>query len=307
MPVLSPADAVALLHWYREAGVDVLVEDTPQDSFLLSERHAAERAAPSRSSPASSPVSGLAGGPRAGAPSRREPVPGRSAPARAAGAPAVPPLPGSGADPLADVCRSARELAGAARTLPDLQAALDSFSACPLRRTATNTVFGVGNPQSGIMIVGEAPGADEDRQGIPFVGVSGKLLDAMLASIGLDRSSAYISNVIPWRPPGNRRPTADEIALCLPFLSRHLDLVRPRLVLALGGLAAQTLLSRTEGITRLRGRWGDLAVQGESAGTPVLATFHPAYLLRTPEHKRLAWRDLLEFRARMRHLEAPGP
>ncbi|WP_313412310.1 uracil-DNA glycosylase, partial [Rhodospirillum rubrum] len=196
--------------------------------------------------------------------------------------------------------RAASFLAAQAGSLEDLRTALDSFRSCALRRTATQTVFADGCPQSGMMIIGEAPGADEDRLGRPFVGVSGKLLDAMLGSIGLDRAdSCYITNVVPWRPPGNRKPTADEVALCLPFLERHIALVRPRLILAVGGLAAQALFGRSEGITRLRGHWHDYEGPGLDRSVPVLATFHPAYLLRTPAQKRLAWRDLLALRQRL--------
>jgi DNA polymerase len=196
-------------------------------------------------------------------------------------------------------------LASEATSLEALRAALDTFHACALRRTATNTVFADGKPDFGVMVIGEAPGADEDRMGLPFVGVSGKLLDAMLASIGLDRRLAYITNVVPWRPPGNRKPTGDEVALCLPFLERHVELVRPRVILAVGGLAAQSLLARTEGISRLRGQWKDYATPGLSRPVPVLATFHPAYLLRTPAQKRLAWRDMRALRARLDSFETP--
>ncbi|WP_307188987.1 uracil-DNA glycosylase family protein [Azospirillum sp. B506] len=185
----------------------------------------------------------------------------------------------------------ARARAGDAQTLEALEAALRSFDGCPLKATAMNTVFADGNPQAQVMLIGEAPGEDEDRQGKPFVGVSGKLLDRMLAQIGLDRSTVYISNILPWRPPGNRSPTQAEIAACLPFLERHVELVQPKLLVALGGVSAKTLLNRAEGITRLRGQWRSYEVTGKSV--PLMPMLHPAYLLRNPIAKREAWRDML--------------
>ncbi len=159
-----------------------------------------------------------------------------------------------------------------------------------------NLVFADGNPNASIMLVGEAPGEDEDRQGLPFVGVSGKLLDRMLATIGLDRTNVYISNVLFWRPPGNRSPTDAEIAACLPFAERHIALVQPKILVLLGGVAAKTLLRTKDGITRLRGRWVDYTPQlGRTDVSPIrcLPIYHPAYLLRQPGAKRQAWRDLL--------------
>jgi DNA polymerase len=155
------------------------------------------------------------------------------------------------------------------------------------------------------MVVGEAPGADEDRQGRPFCGVSGRLLDEMLLSIGYDRTTAYITNIVPWRPPGNRKPTPAEVAVCVPFIERHVALVAPRVLLLVGGLAASTLLGSTDGITRLRGQWRTHRPGGGEHDIPAMPTFHPAYLLRTPEAKRLAWRDLLAVKARL--IEAAAP
>src|SRR5438477_1103790 len=178
----------------------------------------------------------------------------------------------------AAVAASARELAEGAQTLAELEAAVRSFEGCHLKRTATNTVFADGNPAAAVMIVGEAPGADEDRIGRPFVGRAGQLLDRMLAAIGLDRTSAYITNVLFWRPPGNRKPTPEEIAACLPFLWRHIALAHPKVVVMAGGTSATTLLGRIEGIMRLRGRWFDLPVPGLAAPVPALATFHPSFM-----------------------------
>ena len=149
------------------------------------------------------------------------------------------------------------------------------------------------------MIVGEAPGADEDRIGRPFVGRAGQLLDRMLAAIGLDRTTVQITNVIYWRPPGNRKPTTAEIAACLPFVLRHIALANPRVLVLCGGTAASALLPVSDGITRLRGRWFELAVPGLDKPVPTLPMFHPAFLLRTPERKREAWRDLLAVKARL--------
>jgi uracil-DNA glycosylase family 4 len=191
---------------------------------------------------------------------------------------------------------SARGAAGAAATLEDLKAALARFDGVPLRKTATNLVFADGNPTAKVMLVGEAPGADEDRQGLPFVGVSGQLLDRMMAAIGLDRTTFYISNVCFWRPPGNRKPTEAELAAQLPFVLRHIELVAPKVLVLVGGSSAQMLLGTNEGITRLRGRWFDYRSEGLAAPIPTIPIFHPAYLLRQPALKREAWRDLVKLK-----------
>jgi DNA polymerase len=175
--------------------------------------------------------------------------------------------------------------------LEDLRAALAAFEGCALKSTATQLVFADGNPQAKIMFVGEAPGRDEDIEGLPFVGRSGKLLDRMLNAIGLDRSCVYIANIIPWRPPGNRTPTPQESQTCLPFIQRQIELVDPDILVCLGGPSAQTLLGIREGITKMRGRW--FSYQTGKREIRALATFHPAFLLRSPLQKRLAWRDFL--------------
>jgi DNA polymerase len=185
---------------------------------------------------------------------------------------------------------SAREAARTAPSLEVLRALLESFEGCALKSTATRLVFSDGNPQARIMFVGEAPGREEDLEGLPFVGRSGKLLDRMLAAIGLDRTNAYIANVIPWRPPGNRTPTPQETQICLPFIQRQIELVNPDVLVTLGNPSTQTLLGKREGIMKTRGKWFDY-----DTGTRViraLATFHPAYLLRSPSYKRMAWQDL---------------
>ena len=260
----TEVDARALLSWYVDLGVDEAIEERPVDRFRLA--------------PTSVPAHRPASGPVAS-------DPGNVAQPRMAASTMLV--------ARAEIAQSARILAAAAKTLVELRAALAAFDGCPLKATATKLVFGDGNPASRIMFVGEAPGAEEDRQGLPFVGPAGRLLDLMLAAIGIDRTSAYITNVLPWRPPGNRQPTDAETAACLPFIERHIELVSPAILVLVGGTSAKTLLTTNQGIMRLRGR----DFQYESAGTvrpiPARAIYHPAYLLRTPAHKRETWRDLL--------------
>jgi uracil-DNA glycosylase family 4 len=263
--------ALALLQWQIEMGADEAIGTVALD-------HLAQRPAPP--SPAAPP-----------------PL------SRSMGfAPTAATPPRALAESAADSAQSARTLAAQAQSIEALAAVVAGFDACPLKRTATNTVFADGNPAAPVMIVGEAPGAEEDRIGKPFVGRSGQLLDRMLAAIGLDRTGVQITNVIYWRPPGNRKPTAAEIAACLPFVFRHIALSRPRVLVLAGGSAATTLLDVTDGITRLRGRWFDLAVPGLAEPVPTLPMFHPAFLLRAPERKREAWRDLLALKARLGEL-----
>jgi DNA polymerase len=231
--------------------------------------------------------------------------PDRSAPARPA--PAAPPADDTRGRPAGPrivaalpplvptpAASRAAEAAAAADSLDALRAAIRDFDGSSLRETATNLVFADGDPAAGLMLIGEAPGGEEDRLGRPFVGPSGQLLDRMFASIGLKREEGgfYITNILPWRPPGNRTPTDAEIALFVPFVLRHIALVRPRHIVLLGGTAAKALLRTKEGITRLRGKWHAVAVEGLGE-IPALATLHPAYLLRTPAAKRDAWADLL--------------
>src|SRR5674476_436628 len=249
-----------LLAFYLEAGVDCALSDQPVN-----------RLADPDMMPAAS-----------------ETVPPK--PVRMA-APTPIPAPRSEAAPAPEAAiQSAREAARTAPTLEALRALLENFDGCALKSTATRLVFSDGNPQARIMFVGEAPGREEDLEGLPFVGRSGKLLDRMIAAIGLDRSSAYIANVIPWRPPGNRTPTPQETQICLPFIQRQIELVNPDVLVTLGNPSTQTLLATREGIMKTRGRWFEY-----DTGTRViraLATFHPAYLLRSPSYKRMAWQDL---------------
>ena len=190
----------------------------------------------------------------------------------------------------------AEALAEAAADLAALKAAIAGFDGSPLKETATNLVFGEGVADAGLMLIGEAPGADEDRAGRPFVGASGQLLDKMFASVGLSReSNFYITNILPWRPPGNRTPTDAEVALFLPFLRRQVALIRPKHLVLVGGVAAKGLIGGKDGITRLRGRWHEVEIPGLGR-LPALPTLHPAYLLRSPASKREAWADLLLLR-----------
>ncbi len=199
---------------------------------------------------------------------------------------------GRSAPPSPDAASmAAQEAVKGIAALDDLRAALAVFEGCALKGTATQLVFADGNPQAKIMFVGEAPGRDEDIEGLPFVGRSGKLLDRMLSAIGLDRSSVYIANIIPWRPPGNRTPTPQESQICLPFIQRQIELVDPDILVCLGGPSAQTLLGIREGITKMRGRW--FSYHTGKREIRAMATFHPAFLLRSPLQKRLAWRDFL--------------
>ncbi|TWB73361.1 DNA polymerase [Nitrospirillum amazonense] len=300
--MIDTAKAVTDLAWLVEIGADEAINDQPTDWTQVASRRAptARDAGPGR--------------PPAGAPSAA--APGRSAtpPEKSFGGP--PPLaalaggdgpPGSPLG-MSEARASARGAAMAATTLDELHKALLAFDGCPLKQTASSTVFADGNPKARVMLVGEAPGEQEDRQGKPFVGPAGALLDKMLAAIGLDRhaeapdKAVYISNILPWRPPGNRNPTDSEIAACLPFVQRHVEIADPDILVFLGGISAKTLLAKTEGITRLRGRWFDYGSPGLTRPLPALALLHPAYLLRNPGAKRETWRDLLSLRQRLQAL-----
>lgn len=252
-----PADeAASLLAWYAEMGVDTALQEEAVDRFqALDEAATGERNQPN------APVSAPAPRPHA----------------------AVP--------PNSDIAGDARRIAATAETLDDLRTALNNFEGCNLRLTATQLVFADGNPAGKLMLIGEGPGRDEDIQGLPFVGRSGQLLDRMLAAIGLDRTSVYIANIVPWRPPGNRRPTPQETAVCRPFVERQIELANPDVLMLLGGAAASELLNTRDGILKLRGRWREYDTG--SRRIRVMPTLHPAYLLRQPLHKRLAWRDFL--------------
>lgn len=251
--------AAQILNWFITAGVDETVSDTPVDRFAL-------------------------------------PSPSASAAGRNAGRPPVgdsaPESDGTQASSLQSF-----SVARTASSLEELKKMMSDFDGCPLKSTATNMVFGSGNPNARLMIIGEAPGAEEDRQGLPFVGASGRLLDLMLSSIGLKRQDIYITNILPWRPPANRKPSESEMALFAPFVRRHIFLINPEILLFLGGSAVSALMDTAAGITKTRGRWMTYSKDGMSV--PALASFHPAYLLRTPAQKKLAWRDFLTVREKL--------
>ena len=281
------ADAVETLRFYVEAGVDVALSETPVDRFALSRLQAEGATEVSRAPIVRAP---------APAPKAEQPPPEIRRPTLP-----MPELrnasPANFSVPSEAAVMAAREAAASAETLDALRATLESFEGCNLRFTATNLVFADGNPEARVMFVGEAPGMEEDLQGLPFVGRSGKLLDRMIAAIGLDLKSAYIANVVPWRPPGNRTPTPQETEICRPFIERQIALVDPDFLILLGGASAKQILQTNEGILRLRGQWRSYDTGVRRIGA--MATLHPAYLLRQPLQKKLAWRDLLGLKEAM--------
>ena len=266
---MQDKDPLATLAWLVDSGADEAIQETPVNRLKAKEApppQAAATVAPMRSPAAFSPA---------------------KAPSPVAG----------------DTIGSAMAAAAAAMDLAQLKAALETFEGSALKRQATNTVFSDGVADSRIMLIGEAPGRDEDRLGKPFVGRAGQLLDKMMASIGLDRTrNFYITNVMNWRPPDNRDPSPEEAAICLPFLRRHIELVNPLLILLLGAVAARHVMGINDGIMKTRGRWMEYRV-GERM-VPVMPTLHPAYLLRQPAHKKLAWRDLQAFAAKREELSS---
>ncbi len=246
-------DILAVLDWYRSAGVDVAVGEEPIDRF-----------AASVPKPRAVPVA----------------------------APQALPEAALKSDPS-----ETRALAAEAKSLDELRAIMDAYDGCGLKHRATQLCFADGNPAADIMLVGEAPGSEEDLQGKPFVGRAGQLLDRMLKAIGLDRTKVFIVNTVPWRPPGNREPSPEEMALCQPFLHRQIELVAPKLLVTLGNVPTKALFQTSTGIMRMRGQWKDLSIG--SHRVPAIAMFHPAYLLRQPGQKGLAWRDWLALKMRI--------
>ena len=264
--MIDNRQALEILTWYRDAGVDEAVSDQSTDFFAQ-----VEEAAPTRQ------------------PAKAAEQPKRSGTGNTvvrAGVAAT-----SGVLASSQTAIEAKTLAQSCNSLEELKAALAEFEGCGLKATATNLVFSDGAANARIMFIGEAPGRDEDIQGVPFVGRSGQLLDRMLKSIGLDRTNTYITNAIPWRPPGNRTPSAHETAVCRPFIDRQIELISPEIIVFLGGVAAKEMLETTTGIMRLRGKWTSFKVAGKDY--KVMPTLHPAYLLRQPAQKRQAWHDLL--------------
>jgi len=273
---IAREDLESLLRWYVDQGIDEAIGEDAIDRF----------AAPA---PQPTPLPVQQRAPAA-------PTPIRPAPA----APASPRGPVPIESP--QLVEDARALAQRCNSVEELEAAVRAFEGCALKRTAKNTVFADGVAGSPVMVVGEAPGADEDRLGKPFVGVSGQLMDRMFDAIGMSRErDLYITNILFWRPPGNRTPTLAEQAVCMAFTRRHIELARPKVLVLAGGTAAKSVLDTTEGIMRLRGKWTNLSLDDGSA-VPTLPTFHPAYLLRTPASKRQSWLDLLSLDKKLREL-----
>jgi uracil-DNA glycosylase len=266
MTTIGPADQeldpVSMLKWYAECGVDETISDRPTNWFESSKNTQINQQVNEVSSPA---VRQAAPTPLS---SHKENI------------------------------ESAEKVAAAATSLEALKEAILAFDGCSLKNTASNTVFSDGNVNSNIMLIGEAPGAEEDRVGKPFVGQAGQLLDRMFAAINMTRAEDfYITNMLPWRPPGNRKPTDAECETCLPFVKRHIELFKPKMIILIGGTSASSIMNVQTGITKLRGKWGEYQVGDEMI--PMMPIFHPAYLLRQPQFKKQAWHDLLSIKARL--------
>lgn len=271
----DPAELAAILRWYADMGVDLAIDGEPHDRFADCAKD------------------------RAAAPAHPTPMAREAASRQSLAAPKLSAGPARVIDAAAALsaeaaAKAAREAALAASSLDELRAALEAFEGCALKRTASRTVFADGDPASRIMFVGEAPGAEEDREGLPFAGRAGQLLNRMLSAIGLERSGVYIANTVPWRPPGGRAPSPQETAICLPFITRQIELVNPQVLVCLGAASAQALLN-VNGILRARGQWRDYSLPSGTT-IPAMPTLHPAYLMRSPAAKRHVWADLRQIR-----------
>lgn len=288
---LSKQQVRQLLDWYMDMGIDMVVGDTPCPHFTF-----VPTPIPTASTKKSVPVRTTL------PPPQLQPLQSGAVPVSSALQPLSIPSATPTPPPRKKASVSSQKIAEACMSLEELRQALDTWDECSLKITATNTVFCDGNPQAKVMIVGEAPGADEDRQGKPFVGVSGQLLNAALATIGLNRTNVYISNIIPWRPPGNRPPTPQEIAQCLPFVMRHIELIQPKILIMTGGVSTKSLLNSTEGIMKLRGQWRSYQTPGLKEPIRTIAIYHPAFLLRSPGQKAVVWKDLLMIQEELKRL-----
>lgn len=289
---MDEAELAALLHFYAESGVAELCEEAAIDRYQQSAEILQARARPQPQSEAAGAKPTNAG------PASNQSSAAASLNRKPAAQPIAPaPQASQLTIPSAAAFEDARGLAANASSIAELRAALEAYTGCNLRHSAKTLVFADGNPEADVMFIGEAPGREEDLQGTPFVGRAGQLLDRMLAAIGLSRETAYITNIIPWRPPGNRTPAAHELELCKPFVERHIALASPKIVVMLGNIASKSLLDTDKGILSLRGTWMECKV-GDAA-TPAMPTLHPAYLLRNPAQKRLAWADFLALRDRL--------
>lgn len=276
---LPPTTTEELLRFYAEAGYDEAIEEFPIDRFAEARELVARPTAPAQTAPQrpSAPPSAVRATPGAGP---------------------------EAAVPDGEQAQRARALAREANTLDELREIVAAFDGCNLKFTAKSTVFADGVPGADLMLVGEAPGSEEDRAGLPFVGRSGQLLDRILAAIGRERATgAYIANAVPWRPPGNRDPSPLETEICRPFIERQIELAAPKVIVTLGNPSTKLLLKTQTGIMRMRGNWATY-VSPTGMQIPAMPTLHPAYLLRNPAHKKLAWRDFLEVKAKLGSL--PG-
>lgn len=266
----SDLDPVSMLKWYVECGVDECISETPTNWFEITEETQVKQVVTQDASAAPKPVQ----------------------------RPASP-------APLAsqkENIETATKLAQNAKTLDELKAAILDFEGCSLKKTASNIVFCDGNPDSDIMLIGESPGGEEDKIGKPFIGEAGALLDKMFAAIDMTREKDfYITNVLPWRPPGNRKPTDAECEMVLPFLIRHIELFKPKMIILIGGTSANALLNTQSGITKLRGKWQEYSVS--DVMTPMVPIFHPAYLIRQPQFKKQTWHDLLVIKEKIKELK----
>ncbi|WP_420408928.1 uracil-DNA glycosylase [Hoeflea sp.] len=303
---LSPHALHALIGFYAESGVEDLCEDAAVDRFAQtaeaqrSRKQTNENTAHQGSTPQGRDIQ------REGAPSSApdrataapNAVSGASRPAAAPGGP----IPQASQLTIPDEAafNDARSLSGSANTIEELRAALQGFSGCNLRHSAKSLVFADGNPDADVMFIGESPGRDEDLQGLPFAGRAGQLLDRMLAAIGMDRTTSYITTMIPWRPPGNRPPAPHEIELCRPFVERHIALAQPKILVMLGNISTRSLLGLDKNILAVRGTWSTYTSQGRVI--PAMPTLNPNYLLRNPSQKKLAWADLLSLQEQVRDL-----
>ncbi|WP_306864749.1 uracil-DNA glycosylase [Neorhizobium galegae] len=286
---LDAPELAALLHFYADAGVDWLVEDEPVDRFA---QFAAQKAAQAEARAPASARQQTANNEQAPAP--RTAAPNRTATTARASAP--PPASAPVSVPDEQAVASARFAAESTRSLDELKTALEAFNGCNLKNGARNTVFASGSAASGIMVIGPMPNADDDRDGIPFSGRQGQLLDRMLGAIGLSRDGVLLTNVIPWRPPGNRMPSQAEMDICRPFLERQVALAEPKLLLLLGNFPARFFFGGNGTIHSMRGEWRDLSFGGIAVSA--IATLHPQELLAAPANKALAWQDLLMFKMR---------
>jgi uracil-DNA glycosylase family 4 len=272
-------DKKVLLEWYAEAGVDEAIDDTSTNYFALLSKASANRV-DAAGDPAPAIVSSIQSG-------QSKPV--AAVQSQAAAQTPLHHIPSA-------AIATARSMADKAQTLEELERTVREFDGCAIKKTASKTVFSDGNPKARVMIIGDAPGAQEDLQGIPFCGPSGQLLDRMFAAIGMDRNTLYISNAVFWRPPGNRQPSPEETSICLPFVEKHIALVAPSLLVLSGGTATTSLMRKDASISRLRGKFYEYSNQYTQKTIPVLLMYHPSYLLQQPSHKRLSWNDLLLIR-----------